>query len=102
MLPETTEEQRNAALARAAQARRIRAEIKELLKTGSLTFSEVLDKADDDPLVAGTRVQAIIVSMPGMGKIATKRLMEEIGIAENRTLKGLGSNQRAALLDRFS
>lgn len=102
MLPETTEEQRNAALARAAQARRLRAEIKELLKTGSLTLSEVLDKADDDPLVAGTRVQAIIVSMPGMGKIATKRLMEEIGIAENRTLKGLGSNQRAALLDRFS
>lgn len=102
MLPETTEEQRNAALARAAQARRIRAETKELLKTGSLTLSEVLAKADEDPLVAGTRVQAIIVSMPGMGKIATKRLMEEIGIAENRTLKGLGSNQRAALLDRFS
>jgi hypothetical protein len=102
MLPETTEEQRNAALARAAQARRIRAETKELLKTGSLTLSEVLDKAEEDPLVAGTRVQAIIVSMPGMGKIATKRLMEEIGIAENRTLKGLGSNQRAALLDRFS
>ncbi len=102
MLPETTEEQRNAALARAAQARRIRAETKELLKTGSLTLSEVLDKAAEDPLIAGTRVQAIIVSMPGMGKIATKRLMEEIGIAENRTLKGLGSNQRAALLDRFS
>jgi hypothetical protein len=102
MLPETTEEQRTAALARAAQARRIRAEIKELLKTGSLSLAEVLDKAADDPLVAGTRVQAIIVSMPGMGKIATKRLMEEIGIAENRTLKGLGSNQRAALLERFS
>lgn len=101
MLPETTEEQRTAALARAAEARRTRAEIKELLKTGSLAFSEVLDKADEDPLVAGTRVQAIIVSMPGMGKIATKRLMEDIGIAENRTLRGLGSNQRAALLDRF-
>ena len=102
MLPETTEEQRTAALARAAKARRIRAEIKELLKTGSLSLAEVLEKADGDPLVAGTRVQAIIVSMPGMGKIATKRLMEEIGIAENRTLKGLGSNQRAALLERFS
>ena len=102
MLPETTEEQRAAALARAAEARRTRAEIKQLLKTGSLTFSDVLDRADEDDLVAGTKVQAIIVSMPGMGKIATKRLMEDIGIAENRTLRGLGPNQRARLLEQFS
>lgn len=102
MLPEQTEEQRAAALARAAEARRTRAEIKALLKSGSLTFSDVLERAEEDDLVAGTKVQAIIVSMPGMGKIATKRLMEEIGIAENRTLRGLGSNQRAALLERFS
>lgn len=101
MLPETTEEQRAAALARAAEARRTRAEIKELLKTGSLTLAEVLDRAEEDPLVAGTKAQAIILSMPGMGKIATKRLMEDIGIAENRTLRGLGSRQRAQLLERF-
>ena len=101
MLPETTDEQRAAALARAAEARRTRAEIKQLLKTGSLTFSDVLDRAEDDELVAGTKVQAIIVSMPGMGKIHTKRLMEDIGIAENRTLRGLGPNQRAQLLERF-
>ena len=102
MLPETTEEQRAAALARAAEARRTRAEIKQLLKTGSLTFSDVLDRAEENDLVAGTKIQAIIVSMPGMGKIATKRLMEDIGIAENRTIRGLGTNQRAALLERFS
>lgn len=102
MLPETTDEQRAAALARAAEARRTRAEIKQLLKTGSLTFSDVLERAEEDDLVAGTKVQAIIVSMPSMGKIGTKRLMEEIGIAENRTLRGLGSNQRAQLLERFS
>jgi len=102
VLPETTEEQRTAALARAAEARRLRAEIKALLKTGSLTFDDVLERADENDLVAGTKVQAIIVSMPGMGKIATKRLMEEIGIAENRTLRGLGPNQKAQLIERFS
>lgn len=102
MLPETTEEQRAAALARAAEARRTRAEIKELLKTGSLTLPEVFDRADEDPLVAGTKVQAIVLAMPGMGKIATKRLMEDIGIAENRKLRGLGSRQRAALLEHFA
>lgn len=102
MLPETTDEQRAAALARAAEARRTRAEIKELLKTGSLTLPEVFERAEEDPLVAGTKAHTIILAMPGMGKIATKRLMEDIGIAENRTLKGLGPRQRAALLEHFS
>lgn len=102
MLPEMTDEQRAAALARAGEARRLRSEIKHLLKTGSLTLSDVLERAEQDDLVAGTKVQAIVVSMPGMGKVATKRLLEEIGIADNRTLRGLGKNQRAKLLDRFS
>jgi hypothetical protein len=102
VLPETTDEQRAAALARAAEARRTRAEIKQLLKTGSLSFTDVLARAEEDDLVAGTKIQAIIVSMPGMGKVATKRLMEEIGIAENRTIRGLGPNQRDALVARFS
>ena len=53
-------------------------------------------------LLQARKVQAIIVSMPGMGKIATKRLMEDIGIAENRTLRGLGPNQKAQLIERFS
>lgn len=101
MLPETTEEQRAAALARAAEARRVRAEVKELLKTGSLTFGEVLERAETDDLIAGTKVHAIIVSLPHMGKVSTKRLMEEIGIADNRKLRGLGAKQRAALLERF-
>ena len=102
MLPEMTDEQRAAALERAALARRTRAEIKALLKTGSLTFSDVMERAEEDDLVAGTRVKAIVVSMPGMGKITTKRLMEEIGISETRKLKGLTPRQTKELTDRFS
>jgi len=96
------EEQRNAALARAREARRVRSEIKHLLKTGSLTFAEVLDRAEDDDLIAGTKIQAIVVSMPHMGKVGTKRLLEDIGIADNRIIRGLGTNQRRALLEYFS
>lgn len=101
-LPEMTDEQRTAALARAGEARRIRAEIKHLLKTGSLTFVDVLERAEENDLVAGTKIKAIIVSMPGMGKVSTNRLLAEIGIAENRTIRGLGPKQRSALLERFS
>jgi hypothetical protein len=102
VLPEMTEEQRSAALARAREARRTRAEIKQLLKSGSLTIADVFDRAEEDDLVAGTKVQAIVVSMPHMGKVSTKRLLEDIGIADNRTIRGLGSNQRRALLEHFS
>ena len=102
MLPEMTDEQRAAALARAGEARRTRAEIKHLLKTGSITFNDVLERAEEDDLVAGTRVKAIVDSMPGMGKVSTERLFAEIGIADGRTLRGLGKNQREQLVERFS
>jgi hypothetical protein len=101
-LPVMSDEQRTAALARAAEARRTRAEVKELLKTGSLTLAELLVRADEDDLVGGIKVDALLESMPGMGKVKAKRLMESLGIAANRRLRGLGERQRAALLNEFS
>lgn len=100
--PQLTDEQRKAALAKAAEARRVRAEKKELLKTGSLRLSELLAEADSDKILAGLKVEKVIAAMPGTGKIKAKRMMESLGIAENRRLRGLGANQRAALLDEFS
>jgi hypothetical protein len=100
--PKLTDEQRKAALAKAAEARRVRAEVKELLKTGSMRISELFEKAAGDDLVAGLKVESLIASMPGTGKIKAKRLMESIGIAENRRIRGLGDNQKAALIAEFS
>lgn len=100
--PKMSDEQRAAALERAAQARRVRAEIKELLKSGSLDFQGLLDRADEDDLIGGIKIAAVLSSMPGTGKVKAKRLMEEFGIADNRRLRGLGDKQRAALLSEFS
>ena len=100
--PQLSEEQRKAALAKAAEARRVRAEVKELLKTGSLRLSELFERADSDELLAGLKVDRLIASMPGTGKIKAKRLMESLGIAENRRIRGLGDRQREALIREFS
>ncbi len=100
-LPPMTADQRAAALAKAGDARRTRAEIKALLKTGSLTLAEVFERADQDDIVAGTKVFPLLASMPRMGKIKAKRLMEELGIAENRKIRGLGRRQREDLLATF-
>lgn len=100
--PKLTDEQRRKALEKAAEARRVRAEVKELLKTGSLRLSELLARAERDGIVAGLKVEALIASMPGTGKIKAKRLMESLGIADNRRIRGLGEKQKEALLAEFS
>jgi hypothetical protein len=100
--PKLTDEQRKQALERAAEARRVRAEAKELLKTGSMTLAELFTKAADDELIAGLKVESLIASMPGTGKIKAKRLMDSVGIAENRRIRGLGDKQKEALLAEFS
>ncbi len=99
--PSLTPEQRQAALAKAAEARRARAEIKERLKMGSITLAELLDQAESDDMVAGIKVLAVLESLPGVGKVKARRLMEEIGISETRRVRGLGPQQRQALLDQL-
>jgi len=98
--PSLTPEQREAALAKAAAARAARAEIKARLKMGSLTLAEVL--ASDDVNIHKMKVLAMLESLPKVGKVKARRIMDEIGIAENRRIQGLGAQQRTALLDRLS
>jgi hypothetical protein len=100
--PQLTDEQRMKALEKAAEARRVRAEAKELLKTGSMTLSELFEKSETEELLEGLKVESLIAAMPGTGKIKAKRLMESIGIADNRRIRGLGSKQKEALLAEFS
>ena len=96
--PVLTEAQRKDALVKAAHARRVRAELKERLKMGSVELSQVLDLADSDDIIGKTKALAVIESLPGVGKVKARRMMEEIGIADSRRLRGLGDQQRAALL----
>lgn len=100
--PSLTPEQRAAALEKAGIARRARAELKERLKLGSISLAEVLQEGDADELVGKTKVLAVLESLPGVGKVKARRTMEDIGIAESRRIRGLGSQQREALLAAFS
>lgn len=100
--PSLSPDQRQAALAKAAAARRQRAELKEKLKMGSITLKELLDRADDDDTVGKMKVLSVLESLRGVGKVRARRIMEEIGIADTRRLRGLGSQQREALLREFA
>ena len=99
--PALTPDQRRAALEKAAEARRIRAEVKEQLKAASLTLTELFDQGDDDEVLGKLKVVSMLESMPGIGKVKARRLMQELDISESRRLRGLGANQRRRLLDHF-
>ncbi|HUF33164.1 MAG TPA: integration host factor, actinobacterial type [Acidimicrobiales bacterium] len=101
MPPSLSPEQRQAALEKAAVARRLRAELKEKLKMGSTSLPELLAMADVDEMVGKMKVLSVLESLPGLGKIKARRLMEEIGISETRRLRGLGHNQRDELLSKY-
>lgn len=94
-----TPEQRAEALQKAAAARTARAEMKARLKMGSLSLAEVLESQDEN--AKRLKVSAVLESLPGVGKKKARVVMEEIGIADNRRVQGLGAQQRAALLEQF-
>ena len=100
-LPPLTPEQRAAALEKAAKARKERAEVKNRLKHGGTSLAEVLKEGQTDDVIGKMKVSALLESLPGVGKVRAKQIMERLGIAESRRVRGLGANQRAALEREF-
>lgn len=100
-LPDLTPEQRREALAKAAEARKKRAQIKGQLKNEQLTLREVLNRADDN-ILGKMKVSSVLESLPGVGKVRARKLMERLDISASRRVRGLGSKQKEALLAEFS
>jgi signal recognition particle GTPase len=96
--PALTPEQRAAALEKAARVRRERAEVKEKLKNNNITLAQLLTQSDSDDTVGKMKVVSVLESLPGLGKVKARRLMETVGISDSRRLQGLGAKQREALL----
>jgi hypothetical protein len=101
-LPPLTPEQRQAALAKAAAARRERAEVKNRLKHAGGSLSSVLHDGHTNEVIGKMKVIDLLQAMPGVGKVRAQALMERIGIAGTRRVRGLGANQIAALEREFA
>ena len=101
-LPTLTPEQRRAALEKAAAARQLRADVKTRLKSSATSLTDVIESAKVDDVLAKLRVVDLLQSMPGVGKVRAKEIMQRIGIADSRRLRGLGAHQVTALLAEFA
>jgi len=99
-LPKLTPEEKRRALAKAQEMRSRRAQLRRELKSGAITLAEVLAREDDEA-VQKMRVSYLLQSLPHVGKVTTDKVMQDIGIHENRRVQGLGLRQRTELLQRF-
>ena len=99
-LPQLTPEQRADALKKAAKARQERAKLREEIKSGKISFAQVMKKSAD-PVVARMRVATLLESLPGFGKAKAAKIMAELEISESRRVQGLGARQREQLLERL-
>lgn len=99
-LPKLSLEEKRRALAKAQEMRIERARVRRQLKTGELTLRDVLSRTEEE-VIARMRVAYLIQSLPQVGKVTARRIMEEIGIDESRRVQGLGKRQRGELLERL-
>ncbi|MGE5581922.1 MAG: integration host factor, actinobacterial type [Bacillota bacterium] len=99
-LPKLSLEEKRKALKKAQEVRSKRAKIRQNLKNGKTTIREVLANINDD-VVAKMRVVYLLESLPRIGKVKTKKIMNDIGIDETRRIQGLGNRQRQALIERL-
>ena len=103
--PPLTEEQRRQALQKAAIARRKRAELKEQLKSGRTTLKELLDRLQQeqkDEVIGKMKVSTVLESLPGVGRVRARKIMERLDISESRRMRGLGAKQKENLLTEFA
>lgn len=97
-LPKLSDADKKKALKKALEVRRARAKLKADLKAGKVKLQDVFKKAND-PVVGKMKVSALLGSLPGLGKVRSQKIMEDIGISETRRVKGLGDKQKAKLLE---
>ena len=92
-LPQLTDEQRAAALEKAAAARRARAELKDRLKRGGTNLKQVLTDAETDEVLGKMKVSALLEALPKVGKVKAQEIMTEL---EKSAARGVKINPQAA------
>ncbi|ATW24829.1 integration host factor, actinobacterial type [Candidatus Formimonas warabiya] len=100
-VPQLTVDERSNALLKAQEMRSKRMELRKKLKSGEIKLTELLNDLDNE-VVARMRVKYLLESLPQVGKITAKKIMEDIGIDESRRIQGLGHRQKSFLLEKLA
>lgn len=93
-------EERKAALDKALEIRRLRAEFRRRAKQGKVSALEILT-GEIDEVFGRMRVAAFLEALPAVGRVRSRRIMGKIGISPSRRVQGLGERQRRLLLEEL-
>ncbi|CAB4706384.1 unannotated protein [freshwater metagenome] len=99
--PELSHQERLAALEKASQSRKRRAEVKAKIKRGEFSIDTVLEIAENEEAIAKMRVRELLEALTGVGKVRASTLMERLNISPTRRIAGLGRHQIKALRNEF-
>lgn len=89
------------ARAAATDARRARAALKEQVKSGTLTLGEAIGAAAENDALSRIKVVDLLRALPRVGVTRSKEIMEDLDIAPNRRIRGLGRHQVYRLTKQF-
>ena len=95
--PNLTTQERRDALKAAVAARRIRAAFKEEIKVGKKSWKDAFSAQDES--IRKMRVRELIESLPGVGEVRAKNILEKTGISPTRRVGGVGRSQYEKLLE---
>ena len=97
---ELTDDERAKALAKAKVMRKARADFKTQITNGTVSVDEILN-SQDDPVIGKIKVADVLEAIPGVGPSKREMIMDEIGISENRRIRGLGTHQKEAIKEKM-
>lgn len=100
-IPKLSNQQLAAAREAATQARRLRADFKNQVKSGDLSLVDALQKASTDDVLGQVRVFDLLKCLPRVGDKRAAGIMERLEVSPNRRVRGLGRLQYAALVKEF-
>jgi guanylate kinase len=95
--PKLTTQERRDALKAAVAARRSRAAFKEEIKVGKKSWKDAFSAQDVS--IKKMRVRELIESLPGVGEVRAKNILERAGISPTRRVGGVGRSQYEKLLE---
>lgn len=101
-IPQLSSAQLEAAREAATEARRARAAVKEQVKSGELSFTDALNKSVGDDTLSRIKVVDLLRAVPRVGVTRATEIMENLQIAPNRRIRGLGRHQVDRLTELFS
>lgn len=94
--PFLSNEERRAALAKAAESRKKRAAFKVEIKSGKRHWIEAFHS--DDEAIKKLRIKELLQSLPGFGEIRALNILDKAGISHARRVQGVGRSQYENLL----